>query len=73
MTCGFMEEIAAAAIFFSPKKKRIRRLSYKKVNSYNGKCIKIHNKTENVATSLIEHVTTRLLENNVTTSVTELD
>ena len=43
-----MEEIAAAAIFFfSPKKKRIRRLSYKKVNMYNGKCIKIQNKTEN--------------------------
>ena len=44
-----MEEIAAAAIFFSPKKKRIRRLSYKKVNLYNGKCIKIQNKTENVS------------------------
>ena len=47
MTCGFMEEIAAAAIFFSPKKNRIRILQKGQHEKYNGIFIKIQNKTEN--------------------------
>ena len=35
MTCGFMEEIAAAAIFFSPKKNRIRILQKGQHEKYN--------------------------------------